>query len=93
LCDLPGACSALTPLYELPRDLQIHELALFPSDKERMPLTAILLVLLGALIHAGWNIAAKKAHGDARFTFFSAAIMFVVWTPLCIWLGWNVVPT
>ena len=58
-----------------------------------MPLQAVLLVLLGALIHAGWNIAAKKANGDARFTFFSCAIMLVVWSPLCIWLGWNVVPT
>ena len=58
-----------------------------------MPLTAVGLVLLGALIHAGWNIAAKKANGDSRFAFFNAAIMFVVWTPLCIWLGWDVVPT
>ena len=58
-----------------------------------MPLQAVLLVLLGALIHAGWNIAAKKANGDARFTFFSCIIMLVVWSPLCIWLGWNVVPT
>ena len=58
-----------------------------------MPLQAVLLVLLGALIHAGWNIAAKKANGDARFTFFGCIIMLVVWSPLCIWLGWNVVPT
>ena len=58
-----------------------------------MPITALLLVLLGALIHAGWNVVAKKARGDARFTFFSGAIMFVVWSPLCIWLGWRVVPT
>jgi drug/metabolite transporter (DMT)-like permease len=58
-----------------------------------VPLTALFLVLLGALIHALWNIAAKKAHGDARFTFFSGAIMAIIWSPLCIWLGWNVVPT
>jgi drug/metabolite transporter (DMT)-like permease len=58
-----------------------------------MPLAALFLVLTGALIHALWNIAAKKAGGDARFTFFSAIIMFVVWSPLCIWLGWKVVPT
>ncbi len=50
-------------------------------------------MLLGAVIHAGWNIVAKKANGDARFTFFSGAIMAVVWGPLCIWLGWTVVPT
>jgi drug/metabolite transporter (DMT)-like permease len=58
-----------------------------------VPLTALFLVLLGALIHALWNIAAKKAHGDARFTFFSCVIMAIVWSPLCIWLGWHVVPT
>jgi len=58
-----------------------------------LPFAAVALVLLGALIHAGWNVAAKKAHGDARLTFFSCAIMFVVWTPLAVWLGWDVVPT
>lgn len=50
-------------------------------------------MLTGALIHALWNIAAKKAGGDSRFTFFTALIMFVFWSPLCLWLGWNVVPT
>jgi drug/metabolite transporter (DMT)-like permease len=58
-----------------------------------MPLSALGLVLLGALIHALWNIAAKKAGGDARFTFFAGVVMLVVWSPLCIWLGWHVVPT
>lgn len=58
-----------------------------------MPLSALFLVLIGALIHALWNIAAKKAGGDSRFTFFAALIMFVFWSPLCVWLGWNVVPT
>ncbi len=57
-----------------------------------MPLTALFLVLLGALIHASWNIAAKKAGGDARFAFFSSVVMFFVWSPLCIWLGWHVIP-
>jgi drug/metabolite transporter (DMT)-like permease len=57
-----------------------------------MPVSALALVLLGALIHAGWNIVAKKARGDARFTFFSGAIMAIVWAPLAIWLGWDVIP-
>ncbi len=57
-----------------------------------MPLTALFLVLLGALIHASWNIAAKKAGGDARFAFFSGAILCIAWSPLCIWLGWDVIP-
>ena len=50
-------------------------------------------MLTGALIHALWNIAAKKAGGDSRFTFFAAFIMFVAWSPLSIWLGWNVIPS
>ncbi len=58
-----------------------------------MPLTALALVLIGALIHALWNIAAKKAGGDSRFAFFSSLVMFIAWSPLCIWLGWKVVPT
>lgn len=58
-----------------------------------MPITAIVLILLGAVIHAGWNIVAKKAQGDTRFTFFSGLLMAVVWTPLALWLGWDVVPT
>ena len=57
-----------------------------------MPITALALVLAGALIHALWNIAAKKAGGDARFTFFSGVIMAVFWAPLALWVGWDVVP-
>jgi drug/metabolite transporter (DMT)-like permease len=53
---------------------------------------AFALILAGALIHAGWNIVAKKAQGDARFTFFSCIIMAVLWSPLTLWLGWDVLP-
>jgi drug/metabolite transporter (DMT)-like permease len=48
--------------------------------------------LLAGLIHALWNIAAKKAGGDARFAFFSASVMMVVWAPVGVWVGWDVVP-
>ncbi len=57
-----------------------------------MPAVAFALVLIGALIHAGWNIVAKKADGDVRFTFFSGILMAVFWGPLALWLGWQVVP-
>jgi drug/metabolite transporter (DMT)-like permease len=50
-------------------------------------------VLIGALIHAGWNIVAKKAGGDGRFAFYTAAVQAVFWTPLGLWLSWQVVPT
>jgi len=57
-----------------------------------MALDAFALILLAGLIHAGWNIAAKKAGGDARFAFFTSALMMVVWAPLGWWLGHDAVP-
>ena len=57
-----------------------------------MPLTAFALVVLAGLIHASWNIAAKKAGGDARFAAFTTVVNTVVWAPLGIWLGVDQVP-
>ncbi|MEY4123157.1 MAG: hypothetical protein RLZZ457_1995 [Pseudomonadota bacterium] len=57
-----------------------------------MSATAFSLVLLAGLIHALWNIAAKKAGGDARFACFTALVMMVVWAPVGAWVGWDVVP-
>ncbi len=54
---------------------------------------AFALIVLAGLIHAGWNIVAKKAVGDARFAFFTAVIMMALWAPLGWWLGRDVVPT
>ena len=48
--------------------------------------------MLAGVIHASWNIAAKKANGDARFAFQSGVFLMVVWGPLGIALGWHVVP-
>jgi drug/metabolite transporter (DMT)-like permease len=56
-----------------------------------MSLTAFGLIVLAGLIHAGWNIVAKKAGGDARFAFFTAFIMMGLWAPLGWWLGRGVV--
>lgn len=58
-----------------------------------MPLSAFALVVLAGLIHASWNIAAKKADGDARFAFQSSAFMALIWAPLGLWLGWREVPS
>ena len=52
-----------------------------------MSLTAFSLIVLAGLIHAGWNIVAKKAGGDARFAFFTAFLMMLVWAPLGWWVG------
>jgi drug/metabolite transporter (DMT)-like permease len=57
-----------------------------------VPLSAFFLVILAGLIHALWNIAAKKAGGDVRFAGLTAIIMAVVWAPVGIYAGWDVVP-
>lgn len=57
-----------------------------------MPLSALALVILAGLIHASWNIAAKKASGDARFAFFTSVCLMVVWAPVGLWAAWGVVP-
>jgi drug/metabolite transporter (DMT)-like permease len=57
-----------------------------------MPLSALLLVLLAALLHATWNIAAKHAGGDHRFAFLTACITSVVWAPVAWVFGADEVP-
>ncbi len=57
-----------------------------------MPGSALALVILAGLIHACWNIAAKKAGGDVRFSGFSSVVMMVFWAPVGLWLGWQQVP-
>lgn len=54
--------------------------------------TAFALIILAGLIHALWNIAAKKAGGDARFAFFTSVLMMLAWAPLGWWLGRSAVP-
>jgi drug/metabolite transporter (DMT)-like permease len=54
--------------------------------------SAFLLVILAGLIHALWNIAAKKAGGDVRFAGFTSIIMMLIWAPVGIYFGWDVVP-
>lgn len=57
-----------------------------------MPPFAIALVLTAALLHAVWNVAAKKAGGDDRFALFSGALVVVIWAPVGIWAAWDAVP-
>ncbi len=58
-----------------------------------MPLTAQALVLLAAVLHALWNIAAKRAGGDVRFALMAAIGVAVLWLPLAVWFGWRELPT
>jgi drug/metabolite transporter (DMT)-like permease len=48
--------------------------------------------MVAGLIHAFWNIVAKKAAGDSRFAFFTAFILMVFWAPVGAWVAWDVVP-
>lgn len=57
-----------------------------------MPPGALALVLLAGLIHASWNIAAKKAGGDVRFAAFTTVVNILAWAPLGLWLAWDAVP-
>ena len=57
-----------------------------------MPLSALALVVLAGLIHASWNIAAKKAGGDVRFVAFTSVVLMLFWAPVGLWVGWQQVP-
>jgi len=57
-----------------------------------VPLSAFALILLAGIIHASWNIAAKKANGDVRFSFQTSVFNMLIWAPVGVTLGWNVVP-
>lgn len=57
-----------------------------------MTASAFALVLLAGLIHACWNIVAKKAGGDTRFVLISSVFLLLVWAPAGIWFGWQYVP-
>ena len=57
-----------------------------------MPASALALVLLAGLIHASWNIAAKKVGGDARFSLFTGVLLALFWAPLGGWLSWQQLP-
>lgn len=57
-----------------------------------MPLSALALVLVAALLHASWNIAAKRAGGDRHLQFLSGVVVVVFWAPLAAWFGWEELP-
>jgi len=57
-----------------------------------MSLFALCLVLIAALLHAAWNLVAKKAGGDSRFALLCSLMILVLWGPVGIWVGWSAVP-
>lgn len=57
-----------------------------------MPLNALALVLLAALLHAAWNLAAKKAAGDHHFLFLAVCLIALLWSPVLVWWGPDELP-
>jgi drug/metabolite transporter (DMT)-like permease len=57
-----------------------------------MPLSALALVLVAALLHAAWNIVAKKINAGPHFPLLCAVFILVLWAPLGLWLAWDAVP-
>ncbi len=57
-----------------------------------MPSTALALVLIAALLHALWNIVAKKTGGGAHFVLMGALLIVTVWAPLGLWFAWRELP-
>jgi drug/metabolite transporter (DMT)-like permease len=51
----------------------------------RMSGVALALVLAGAVCHALWNIAAKKAKGGASFVFLYGLVSVVAAVPVAVW--------
>ena len=58
-----------------------------------MPLSAIALVLCAALLHALWNLGAKKAGGNHHFVLACSLGVSLLWAPLALWVGWAQFPT
>jgi len=52
-----------------------------------MPLTALALVLAAALLHALWNIVAKRAGGNHHFALITVLMICLLWAPVALWFG------
>jgi len=53
---------------------------------------ALALVLVAALLHAAWNVAAKKAGGNHHFVLMGAVLIVLLWAPLGLWVARDAVP-
>lgn len=57
-----------------------------PSQEFRMPTLALALVLLAALTHATWNLAAKRAAGSRHFVWMYSALSVAIYFPIIVWI-------
>jgi drug/metabolite transporter (DMT)-like permease len=57
-----------------------------------MSATALVLVLVAAVVHAAWNLVAKRAGGDLRYVLLLQLGVIVFWAPVGAWFAWREVP-
>lgn len=57
-----------------------------------MPASALALVLAAALLHAVWNLAAKKWGGGPHFVLTCALDVTLLWLPAVLWVGLDELP-
>ena len=57
-----------------------------------MPASALAMVVVAALLHAFWNIVAKKTGGNRHFVLMGGLLLALIWAPAGLWLGWSEVP-
>jgi drug/metabolite transporter (DMT)-like permease len=57
-----------------------------------MPVLALVLVLVAAVIHASWNLVAKRTGGDVRFILLLQLGVALIWAPVGFWFAWREVP-
>jgi len=57
-----------------------------------MPASALALVLAAALLHALWNLAAKKWGGGTHFVLSCAVGVCLLWLPAVLWVGLDELP-
>lgn len=57
-----------------------------------MPALAIAFVLLAALTHATWNLAAKRAAGARHFVWIYSLLSLLIYLPVVGWIVWTTRP-
>jgi hypothetical protein len=50
------------------------------------------MVIVAALLHALWNIVAKKTGVDRHSVLMGGPMLSLTWAHAGLWLGWNDVP-
>jgi drug/metabolite transporter (DMT)-like permease len=57
-----------------------------------MSALALALVLVAAVVHATWNLVAKRDGGDLRYVLLLQFGVIILWAPVGAWFAWREVP-